>query len=297
MYNNQEPLVSICTVTYNHENFIRKALDSILMQKVNFKYEIVVGEDCSTDRTREILLDYYNKFPDIFNLVLQKNNVGPIENEYELLQKSKGKYIALLEGDDYWTDEYKLQNQVDILEADSDYGLVYCDIQVVDEHNNELPDYIQNKYKANENFEGNIFFTLLRNGNFIYNSTTLFRSDIILESMKSEKFDYVQDMYLWLVISSTAKIKFISSSLGTYRRHQTNITSDPNRIIGKKAWEYSIIKGINYAMKKNNLIIDKNNYIYIIKLLLNEFIKSKYIYLKYLSLKLLFKLIFRYFVK
>ncbi|WP_345976628.1 glycosyltransferase [Sulfurimonas sp. HSL3-7] len=100
-------------LTYNHEKYIAQALDSVLMQKVDFKYEIVVGEDCSTDRTRTILLEYKEKYPHIFKLILHEKNVGAAKNIQAVDRACRGEYIAVLEGDDYWTDPHKLQIQVD----------------------------------------------------------------------------------------------------------------------------------------------------------------------------------------
>lgn len=290
---NNQPLVSICMITYNHEKFISYALNSVLMQKVDFEYEIIIGEDCSTDDTRRIILEYYKKYPCKIKLILQKKNVGPVKNEYEVLSKCSGKYIAFLEGDDYWTDEYKLQKQIDFLETNSDYGMVYCDICVVDEYNNKLPVNVQNKFRV-DTFEGNIFSTLLKKGNFIYYSTCLSRGDIIRDCMKTEKYEYVQDIYLWLVISSRLKVKYFNNVTTAYRRHAGNISSDPFTIVGRKTWEYSIVKGIKYAFGNKNIKLKKEDYNYILKLLILKIIKSKYIYLKYLSARLIIHIIFNY---
>ncbi|CUV66431.1 putative Glycosyl transferase [Sulfurovum sp. enrichment culture clone C5] len=110
------PKVSIFMITYNHEKYIAKALDSILMQEVDFDYEIVVGEDYSKDNTREILLSYKSKYPDKFKLLLHDKNIGMMPNVSATLRACTGKYIALLEGDDYWTDLHKLQIQIDAME-------------------------------------------------------------------------------------------------------------------------------------------------------------------------------------
>lgn len=120
-----EPLVSIVCVTYNHEPYLRQALDSFLMQQCNFPFEIVLAEDCSTDSTREICDEYASKYPDIINYIRSDNNVGAVENEARAIRAAKGKYIALCEGDDYWTDVKKLQKQVDFLEAHPDYVVTW----------------------------------------------------------------------------------------------------------------------------------------------------------------------------
>ncbi|MDU6542673.1 glycosyltransferase [Clostridium sp.] len=113
--------VSVVVITYNQSNYIRKALDSILMQKVSFKYEILVGDDASTDGTQEILCEYAQKYPKLFKIVLRKENIGATKNIYELLCKANGRYLATLEGDDYWTDEKKLQIQYEFMQENSKY--------------------------------------------------------------------------------------------------------------------------------------------------------------------------------
>lgn len=129
--NDSEILLSIAVITYNHENYIRQALDSILMQKVNFQYEIIIGEDCSPDNTRIILLEYHEKYPNRFKLILRNKNVGATKNLYDVFMNCQGKYIALLEGDDFWTSPNKLQLQVDFLEEHNEYKGVSHDFEYV----------------------------------------------------------------------------------------------------------------------------------------------------------------------
>lgn len=132
-----KPLVSIQMLVYNHEKYIKQALDSILMQKVNFTYEIIVGEDCSKDNTRAILLEYKKRYPDKIKLILHEKNVGMNINASVIRQNCNGKYCANCEGDDYWTDPYKLQKQIDFLEKHQEYIGSAHKIEVVDE-NGEL---------------------------------------------------------------------------------------------------------------------------------------------------------------
>lgn len=118
-------LVSIVCITYNHEPYLRQALDSFLMQKTSFAYEIVLAEDCSTDGTRKICEEYAEKYPDIIHYIYRDHNVGYNENEYEAMCAAKGKYIAYCEGDDNWTIPDKLQKQVDFLESHPDYSVCW----------------------------------------------------------------------------------------------------------------------------------------------------------------------------
>lgn len=118
-------MVSICCITYNHEKYIAQAIDSFLMQDCNFKFEIIIGEDHSTDNTKNILEYYQRKHPDIVHVVTADVNVGSIKNQLRTMNKARGKYIAMCDGDDFWTDAFKLQKQVDFLESHPEY-IICC---------------------------------------------------------------------------------------------------------------------------------------------------------------------------
>jgi len=113
--------VSVFMITYNQEKYIDQAVQSVLSQKTSFDFEIVIGEDLSTDRTREIVLGYEARYPGKIRVIRSEKNVGAQSNAIRTYQACKQKYVALLEGDDYWTDPYKLQVQVDFLEAHPEY--------------------------------------------------------------------------------------------------------------------------------------------------------------------------------
>lgn len=139
MENENEIKLSIVVLTYFHEDYIRKSLVSILMQKVNFKYEILIGDDASEDSTPAILKEYAEKYPEKIKLFLNEKNEGATKNGYNLYMHAKGKYIAPLEGDDYWIDENKLQIQVDFLDAHPEYIGCAHKCVVVDEDG--VPNY------------------------------------------------------------------------------------------------------------------------------------------------------------
>lgn len=136
--------VSVLIITYNHEAYIRKTLDSVFMQKTNFKFEVIVGEDASPDNTREILLEYKEKYGDKLILVLHDENVGASANSMSIHRKARGRYLAGVEGDDFWTDEYKLQKQYDILENNPQYIGVCHDIMSVSADGTVIRDSILN---------------------------------------------------------------------------------------------------------------------------------------------------------
>ena len=119
------PLVSVNIVTFNQESFIAQAIEGVLVQQTDFPFEIVIGEDCSSDSTRNIVFDYQEKHPDIIKVITSDRNVGAVDNWCRVNKSCRGKYVAICEGDDYWTDSRKLQEQVDFLEANVDCSAVF----------------------------------------------------------------------------------------------------------------------------------------------------------------------------
>jgi glycosyltransferase involved in cell wall biosynthesis len=126
------PLVSVHMITYNHAPYIAKAIEGILQQKTDFPIELVIGEDCSTDGTREIVFDFQRRYPDIVRVITSETNVGMMPNGLRTDRACRGRYVAYCEGDDYWPHPEKLRKQVAFLEAHSDYGLVHSDVELFD---------------------------------------------------------------------------------------------------------------------------------------------------------------------
>jgi glycosyltransferase involved in cell wall biosynthesis len=122
---NSNSILTVCIITYNHEDFIVKALESVLNQITEFDFQIVIADDFSTDNTRGILEKYKSIYSDKITLIFQKENVGAAKNWHDLISFPKTKYIAYLEGDDYWIDSNKLQKQVDFLEQNIDYSMCF----------------------------------------------------------------------------------------------------------------------------------------------------------------------------
>lgn len=145
------PLVSICSITYNHAPFIRQCLDGFLMQQCNFPIEIIINDDCSTDGTTEIIREYAEKYPDkIFPIFHEENQYSKgVRGMFQkfVFPKARGKYIALCEGDDYWTDPLKLQKQVDFLESHPDYSMCFHGCKTVrsDGTSSKLFHFLENR--------------------------------------------------------------------------------------------------------------------------------------------------------
>ena len=150
--NTDDCAVTICCITYKHEDYIASALDSFLMQKTNFKFKIFVGEDKGPDRTADIVREYAEKYPDIIVPFIREENMGAQANLIDLCQRANSPYIAFCEGDDYWTDEYKLQKQYDLMQANPDWRICYSRVEI------EAPEdwFLRSWFKADK--KGRLIF-------------------------------------------------------------------------------------------------------------------------------------------
>ncbi|MFE3846680.1 glycosyltransferase [Flavobacterium sp. LB3P45] len=205
------PLLSVCLITYNHENYIRQAIESVLMQKVNFDWELIIAEDCSTDTTRAIVLEYKEKYPDFIKLILQEKNVGPAKNWKNLIETPKSKYIAYFEGDDYWTDPLKLQKQIDFLEFNPDYVLCFHQVNLLKPNGEIVDDFIT---KVPENYE--TIETLARLGNYIHTPSVVFRNIIISFPTEFEQSP-MGDYFLYMLLAQDGKLKYLKEKMAIYR--------------------------------------------------------------------------------
>ena len=137
----KDPKLSVILITYNHEKYIEKALDSVLSQVTDFPFEIVIGDDCSPDDTKNIIREYRDKYPDIIRIVHREKNTGrPTLNVYGTTMKCRGDYLAYLEGDDYWTDSDKLQKQMDFLNEHPEYIACTHSHKMIDDNGNDITD-------------------------------------------------------------------------------------------------------------------------------------------------------------
>lgn len=206
--------VSVAIITYNQAEFISQAIDSVLMQEVSFDYEIVIGEDCSTDGTRDILTAYQKKHPERIRLLLHEKNLGMNRNFIQTLQACDGKYVALLEGDDRWVSPYKLQKQVDFLENHPDCVMSFHNVVVQKEADKyEAWWYLPSKPKE--------FFTLedLLRGNFIPTGSTIFRAGLVEKFPEWFHKIKLGDWPFFVLLAQHGTIGFINEIMGVYRVH------------------------------------------------------------------------------
>jgi len=213
-----KPLVSVLLLTYNHRQYITEAIESVLMQKTNFLFELLIGDDCSTDGTCEIVNKYLIQYPDVIKVIRSENNVGAILNEKRLMESAQGKYVAFLEGDDYWTNKCKLQKQCDFLENNPDVGLVHGDVNHYIEADGKMI-VAYNKINNIKIPNGQIFNELIIPSHIIKTMTVCFRKEIILKHFDYDipiKRDWqLTDLPLWLDISYHSKIYYFDEVFAT----------------------------------------------------------------------------------
>lgn len=210
---NGEIVVSIICCAYNHANYIRECLDGFISQKTEFPIEVLIHDDASTDNTAEIIREYETRYPKFIKPVYQQVNQYSqgVDIFFDiLLPKAKGKYIAICEGDDYWTDPLKLQKQVDFLESHSDYGMIFGKVRR----------YIQVKRRFGSIFGSPVesVENLLRN-NTVPTLTAVCRKELLLRYVMDigNQQWLLGDYPLWLFIAIHSKIAFLDEILAVYR--------------------------------------------------------------------------------
>lgn len=222
------PLVSISCITYNHARYLRECFDGILMQKTNFKFEVVIHDDASTDETKDIIEEYTQKFPEVFFPLYETQNqfskgVKGIMAKYNF-SRCRGKYIALCEGDDYWTDPEKLQKQVDFLENNLDYSICwtnYLELDVAKSTDFKKPDW-------------NHYIDVFQNQSFDLNSifipyctmtlTTLFRKSTLDMDLLSSLHE-IKDNTYYAICLTKGKGMLLNFISAVYRIHDGGIYS------------------------------------------------------------------------
>ena len=217
------PMVSIHCITFNHETFIGKALDSFLEQQTPFPVEIVVGEDCSSDQTRKIIETYMGRYPDRIRMVSSEANVGPAANFERTLKACRGKYVAICEGDDYWRDPTKLEQQVNFLEHHIDYVLCFHDAIAFDESSFEgrpqLTGSLQRDATAQELIRARPISTL----------TACFRN-VVREIPPEIRHSPILDLCVWSLLGHYGQGKYLPDILpAAYRKHAGGLMSLQSR--------------------------------------------------------------------
>lgn len=247
-------LVSIDCSTYNHEQYISQALNGFLKQKTNFHFEIIVHDDASTDNTAKIIKKYQSQFPYLFRCIYQS------ENQYSKNEKNiwgditfplaRGKYIALCEGDDYWTDPFKLQKQVDFLENNKDYSICFHRYKILDQESQIFRNDNCGFLFDNLTYCGAEINTELFLKHWVTQPATMvFRKDCFDISV-IKKYHYFRDTHLIYHLLQNGKGYLFEFEGAVYREHLGGISS-------KKPWKHQVDMGI--AVAKELFLVNNNN--------------------------------------
>ena len=206
-------------ITYNHEKFIAQAIESVLMQETDFQVELIIGEDCSTDGTRQIVKAYAEQYPNVIRALFPERNLGMQCNFVAVLEASRGDYVALLEGDDYWTSPQKLQRQADYMAADPEMALCHHIVNYVrwvDESRIVLysfPPLSDWGIRQAKDLLGH---------NFIQTCSIMFRKSYLPVLDAGFKRLKIGDWALCYLVTEHGKIGFLDSLMADYRIHGSN---------------------------------------------------------------------------
>jgi len=220
--------VSVIVTSYNQVHTITHTLDSILTQKCRFTFEIIIGDDCSTDGTLDIICEYHERYPGIIKPIFHKENIGIASNFANCVKQAKGEYIAICAADDFWHNPDKLHLQIDFFKTHPDYGLLYTDYNKLNiETGKTIKDYLKTSHI--KIYEG----AGLINAFFIgkvpaLTLTVMFRKELFDIYVPAE--DYIkyrfplEDWPTWLILSKHTKIGYLPFSTGTYRYGHESIS-------------------------------------------------------------------------
>lgn len=295
-----KPLVSILCITYNHEQFIEQTLDSFLMQKTSFDFEIVIHDDASTDATQSIIRKYAIAHPGTFKLTLEQKNQysqGSLQFIGDMYQSSLGNYVAVCEGDDYWTDPHKLQKQVDLMIAHPQYALSFHRVKVLTEGDPTKDLIFPDPHDARSfDVKG------LLERNFIQTNTVMYRRQ---DYSKIPEHVLPLDWYMHLYHAQFGEIGFIDEVMSVYRRHPGGMWWDTDRNIdeiwrkfglshlalyeammklyGQVPENRKIISDSIIAMYKNLVGVDDRYGEKLLKQAIHRFPESTLIYINFLA--------------
>ena len=272
---NEQPIVSICSITYNHAPYIRQCLDGMLMQQTNFAFEILINDDCSTDGTTEIIREYAEKYPDIIKPIFHR------ENQYQkgvrgmfakyVFPKAQGKYIALCEGDDYWTDPLKLQKQVDFLETYPDYSLYFHNAMVHFE-DGKTSDHPFGEIEDRDYTDVEIYEKWTIPTASVVLRKDVIESDLYTKVSHEKRFVY-GDIVLSLTASKCGKIHGSPEIMSIYRKHSGGVVFQET--LSHKSFKHDIALGELFGkeiQKATKIILSKKYFVYFSQ----QFKKSNY---------------------
>ncbi|WP_299781935.1 glycosyltransferase [uncultured Formosa sp.] len=274
--------VSVCMITYGHEDYIKEAIEGVLMQDCDFEIELLIADDCSPDATQTIVegIKSTHKNGDWIKYIKHQTNKGMMPNFIWALNECKGKYVALCEGDDYWTDSLKLQKQIDFLEVNNEFSGCFHNTKFI----NELePHSIPKLWRE---YDKNIFFlkdtlsnrALFHTASFVFKSSALVLPDWLVNIESG-------DMAVFTIVSSKGKLFRFDESWSVYRKNITGVTNNVKQLDYHRSrinlFQYfnnflkgrekeQIIKTINFHKDCLKRIKTKKSVLYMFKMLLKK---------------------------
>lgn len=249
---NNKALVSILMPTYNHEKFIAQAIESAFSQETDYSWELLINDDCSTDKTLEIARKYQENNPDKIKIFTHEKNQGLLKSYKCLLENSDGKYFAVLESDDIWSDSSKLQKQISFLESHDDYGLCCSDYYTIDENGKKTGEVVKDFDKG---LNGEWYDALM-------DFSSIGALTLVIRKSVYDKYcdidDYIEkkfqtfDRATWLSVSKHSKCFFIHEKLASYRVMNSSI-SNSGKFQKALSFANSIMDIHEYIIQKEGL--------------------------------------------
>ena len=220
------PRLSVALMTYNHARFIREALDGVFMQETDFPIEVVIGDDCSTDGTTEIVLEYQRRYPEMTRVLLARENLGARTGNGRLnlvraLRACRGEFVALLEGDDYWTAPGKLQIQVDAIDVDPECAGCFHETSVVFDDDSESTHRVYGR-TGRSHLDAADTFSLtspFHTSSFVFRRSALDLPEWFLHVVSA-------DMALFSIVAASGRLAKVTGVLSAYRKHPGGITAN-----------------------------------------------------------------------
>jgi glycosyltransferase involved in cell wall biosynthesis len=223
--------LSIAMITYGHSKFIKQAIESVLMQQTTFDFELIISNDCSPDTTDEIVQEIIDTNPNGHKIKYfsHKKNLGMMPNFIFLLEQCRGNYIALCEGDDYWTDPQKLQKQVQFLEDNKEFSICFHNVKT-------LAGTQFNEENSRKNIASVSTINDLATYNYIHTPSVVYRNGLIPEFPAYFSTAPIGDYFLHMLNAKYGKIKYIDEVMAVYRLHDTSYWSSKEKSDKLKIW-------------------------------------------------------------
>lgn len=218
-----KPVISVMMLVYNHEIFIREALDSILMQITDLPYEIVIGDDASQDNTALILEEYRSKYPEIIRVISHPKNIGAMNNHKQTMQACRGEFVAICEGDDYWSDRHKLKKQHALLDSVPELSFVCHRVDYYYQKEKRMEPWGAEYFTPGQLYRKITIDTLFEP--YLVKTVSVMYRASALNNEVAVKQDFFKDLFLFAMLLANGEAWFVNENMAVYRIHDQGIWS------------------------------------------------------------------------